>query len=95
MGNEKILVVDDDPAIRHLIWKSLQSTGLLIYQSDSITKTMDIISRVTFDLYLLDVSLEYDNDGYQLAQMIRESEPLVPILFLSGKKSEEAIITGL
>ncbi|MGZ7215817.1 response regulator transcription factor, partial [Streptococcus pyogenes] len=26
MRNEKILVVDDDPAIRRLIWKSLQST---------------------------------------------------------------------
>ena len=71
MRNEKILVVDDDPAIRRLIWKSLQSTGILIYQSDSIEKTIDIMSRVAFDLFLLDISLEYENDGYHLAQMIR------------------------
>ncbi|MEG3033593.1 MAG: response regulator, partial [Enterococcus sp.] len=64
MRNEKILVVDDDPAIRRLIWKSLQSTGILIYQSDSIEKTIDIMSRVAFDLFLLDISLEYENDGY-------------------------------
>lgn len=38
MRNDKILVVDDDVSIRRLIWKSLQSTGLLIYQSDSIEK---------------------------------------------------------
>ncbi|MCI1902461.1 response regulator transcription factor [Enterococcus hirae] len=95
MRDEKILVVDDDPAIRRLIWKSLQSTGILIYQSDSIEKTLDIMSRVKFDLFLLDISLEHEKDGYHLAQMIREQDPLIPIIFLSGKKSEEDIITGL
>lgn len=61
MRNEKILVVDDDPAIRRLIWKSLQSTGILIYQSDSVEKTVDIMTRVKFDLFLLDISLEHEN----------------------------------
>lgn len=95
MQNEKILVVDDDQAIRRLIWKSLQSTGILIYQSDSVEKTVGIISRIKFDLFLLDISLEYENDGYHLAQIIREQDPFVPIIFLSGKKTEEDIIAGL
>ncbi|EOT38968.1 MULTISPECIES: response regulator transcription factor [Enterococcus] len=95
MRNEKILVVDDDPAIRRLIWKSLQSTGILIYQSDSIEKTIDIMSRVAFDLFLLDISLEYENDGYHLAQMIRSENSVVPIIFLSGKTQEQDIVTGL
>lgn len=95
MRKEKILVVDDDPAIRRLIWKSLQSTGILIYQSDSVERTVDILSRIEFDLFLLDVSLEHENDGYHLAQIIREQDPIVPIFFLSGKKSEEEIIVGL
>lgn len=95
MRKEKILVVDDDPAIRRLIWKSLQSTGILIYQSDSVERTVDILSRIQFDLFLLDVSLEHENDGYHLAQIIREQDPIVPILFLSGKKSEDEIIAGL
>ncbi|MGM0213687.1 response regulator transcription factor [Enterococcus sp. AZ109] len=95
MRNEKILVVDDDPAIRRLIWKSLQATGILIYQSDSVEKTIDIMSRVKFDLFILDISLEHENDGYHLAQLIREEDLVVPIIFLSGKKKEEDIITGL
>ncbi|MGM0124755.1 hypothetical protein IGI37_002149 [Enterococcus sp. AZ194] len=95
MRNEKILVIDDDSAIRRLIWKSLQSTGVLIYQSDSVEKTVDIMTRIRFDLYLLDISLEHENDGYHLAQIIREQDPLVPIIFLSGKKNEEDIIAGL
>lgn len=95
MNDQKVLVVDDDPAIRRLIWKSLQSTGLLIYQSDSVESTIDILSRVKFDLFLLDISLEYENDGYHLAQLIREQDPSVPILILSGKTMEADIITGL
>ncbi len=57
MRDEKILIVDDGPAIRRLIWKSLQSTGILIYQTDSVEKTIAINSRVSFDLFLLDISL--------------------------------------
>ena len=53
------------------------------------------MTRVKFDLFLLDISLEHENDGYYLAQIIREEDPLVPIIFLSGKKNEEDIITGL
>jgi DNA-binding response OmpR family regulator len=95
LRNEKILVVDDDPAIRRLIWKSLQSTGLLVYQSDTLEKTLEIMKRVDFQLFLLDVSLEHENDGYHLAQLIREYQPLTPIIFVSGKKSEQDIISGL
>lgn len=95
MRNDKILIVDDDPAIRRLIWKSLQATGILIYQSESVEKTLDIMSRVQFDLFLLDITLDYENDGFHLAQMIRETDPIVPILFLSGKTSENDIIAGL
>lgn len=64
-------------------------------KSDSVEKTVDIMTRVKFDLFLLDISLEHENDGYYLAQIIREEDPLVPIIFLSGKKNEEDIITGL
>lgn len=91
MRKGKILVVDDDPAIRRLIWKSLQSTGILIYQSDSVERTVDILSRIEFDLFLLDVSLEHENDGYHLAQIIREQDPIVPIFFLSGKKVKKKL----
>ena len=82
MRTEKILVVDDDAAVRRLIWKALQSTGILIYQSESIEKTKDIVSRVTFDLFILDDNLEHDSDGYYLVQMI-------------SKKEEEDIIAAL
>ena len=95
MRTEKILVVDDDAAVRRLIWKALQSTGILIYQSESIEKTKDIVSRVTFDLFILDDKLEHDSDGYYLVQMIREKYPLVPIIFFSSKKEEEDIIAAL
>ena len=95
MRNEKILIIDAEPSVRRLIWKALQSTGILVYQSDSVEKALDIITRVEFDLFLLDVCLEHENDGYHLAQMIREANPFTPIFFLSGKTSEQEIINGL
>ncbi|MDR0921295.1 MAG: response regulator transcription factor [Lactobacillales bacterium] len=95
MRKAKILVVDDEIAIRHLFWKALQSTGVLVYQSDSVEKTLDMMERIDFDLFILDVNLENYNDGYNLAQMIRDTLPQVPIIFVSGRDGEEDIITGL
>lgn len=95
MRNENILVIDHDAAFRQKTWQALQSTDIFIYQSDSIEKTMDIMSRVSFDLFLLNVSLKGDQDGFYLAQIIREQKPLVPILFLSEKKDRASIIAGL
>lgn len=95
MKNQKILIVDDDQMIIKLCWKAFQSTGLLIYQADSIDSAIDISTRISFDLFLLDVSLDYENDGYYLAQHLRKKFPLVPIIFLSGKTDEYDIITGL
>lgn len=95
MRSEKILVVDDDASIRRSVWKSLQSTGVLIYQAETIEKTLELIKKIKFDLFLLDVMLVSDNDGYHLARLIREQEPITPIIFISGRKKEQDIITGL
>ncbi len=62
---------------------------------NQLKKTKDIVSRVTFDLFILDDNLEHDSDGYYLVQMIREKYPLVPIIFLVAKKEEEDIIATL
>jgi DNA-binding response OmpR family regulator len=53
------------------------------------------MNRISFDLFLVDVALDFENDGYRLAQLIREQLPLTPIIFISGRKSENDIITGL
>lgn len=89
MRNEKILVVDEDPLVHRSIWKSLQSTGIFIYQSHTIDKTLEIMSRVHFDLLVLAIDLEHENDGYQLIQLIRERDPLIPILFLYNTQANE------
>lgn len=95
MRSEKILVVDDDPSIRRSVWRCLQSTGILIYQAETIEKTIEMTKKIKFDLFLLDVMLVNDNDGYHLARLIRQEEEITPIIFISGRKKEPDIIQGL
>lgn len=95
MREEKILVVDSDVTVRRLIWKCLQPTGILIYQSDSVEKTLDIMTRVDFQLFLLDSNLEHEKDGYHLVQMIRQLDPVTPIIFITEENKTEEIILGL
>ncbi|MGL9893792.1 MULTISPECIES: response regulator transcription factor [Enterococcus] len=95
MRSEKILAIDEDLTFRRMIWKALQPAGVLIYQSDSVEKTLDIMSRVTFDLYLLDIRLAHQTDGYHIVQLIREQDSLSPIVFFTEQQNEIEIITGL
>lgn len=95
MDKQKILIVDDEESIRKLCWRTFQSTRILIYQADSVESATNIASRISFDLFLLDINLTYENDGYYLAQHLRNDFPFTPIIFLSGKTDEIDIITGL
>lgn len=92
---EKILVVDKDPELRRQIWKCLQPTGILIYQSDSVEKTLDIMTRVDFQLFLIDSELEYEKDGFHLVQMIREHDTVTPIIFFASAENQAEIVFGL
>ena len=52
MRTEKILVVDDDAAVRRLIWKSITINRYSYLPKWNQLKTKDIVSRVTFDLFI-------------------------------------------
>lgn len=94
MKQLKVLIVDDEEAIRKLIAIILSADGMLTYQADSGKQALEMLSKYQFDLVLLDVSLG-DMTGYDIAEEIRKKDLQLPTLFLSGMTDEAAIIKGL
>jgi sigma-B regulation protein RsbU (phosphoserine phosphatase) len=85
-GNDRILVVDDDPGMRRAIERVLAPA----YRVESVagaTEAMACLERQEFDLALVDVRLK-DGDGYSLCQAIRARRPETDVILITGSISE-------
>jgi two-component system cell cycle response regulator len=81
----RILVVEDDPALKMTLAESLQEEGFVVATAATAEDGLVQAAAVPPSLILLDVRLPLI-DGFQMARRLREMDGLrgVPILFLSG-----------
>ena len=88
----KILAVDDDKGILAVIRKALEKEGYLVDTLEDPEK-LELEKLNTYHLILLDVMM-LGIDGFTLCRRIRELVDC-PILFVTAKTEEEALMTGL
>lgn len=84
-GNETILVVEDETAVRELVAKILERHGYAVVSASSWKDALaQIRSRQAgIDLLLTDVVMPVDS-GPTLAERLRRTVPNVPVLYISG-----------
>ena len=88
-----ILMVDDDTEELELNRKYLSKEGFTVYATDSPIRSLELAKQVKPDCIILDVMMP-QMDGFQLCRQIR-SFSACPIIFLTGKNSENDKISGL
>lgn len=88
----KILAVDDDPKILRLLKNALAINGHEVVTSEGVVN-IDKLTLDTFDLILLDVMMP-ELDGFTFCRQNRDTI-LCPIVFLTAKTEETAVIQGL
>ncbi len=87
----KLLVIDDDPDILKLIRKTLEKDGHQVdVETDPAPLCPDRCRQ--YDLILLDVMIPGE-DGFSFCRRIRQ-EVDCPILFLTAKTEEAALVEG-
>lgn len=82
-GNETILVVDDEVALRKLTEEILTIHGFRVLCADGGEQAMHILETETVDLLLTDVIMPV-MDGYQLATQVKKYYPQIIIQVMSG-----------
>lgn len=89
----RIMVVDDDPLICHLLQYQLGGAG---YQVSTAKDGRDALRRIPTDrpdLVLLDVVMP-NMSGWDVCRQIR-TRSTVPIIMLTARSSESDVVTGL
>jgi two-component system, cell cycle sensor histidine kinase and response regulator CckA len=84
-GNETILLVEDEEALRHLTRDILVSRGYTVLEADSPEKAMQIANEHAGPIHLLltDVVMPRMN-GCMLAQRVQASRPEIKVIYMSG-----------
>jgi DNA-binding response OmpR family regulator len=89
-----ILIAEDEPALRDGLNDLLRNAG---YEVESVDDGLDAAERAThdaFDLVILDLGLPR-LDGIEVCRRIRVARPLLPILMLTARGTENEKVTGL
>lgn len=92
MAPAKILIVDDDPAIRNLISRFLATQGFVLEAAEDGQRGMALFDSFQPDLVILDVNLP-DSNGYQLCQQM-QSRTGVLVLMLTSRDDESDKLEG-
>ncbi|MGW0117786.1 response regulator transcription factor [Streptomyces sp. NPDC003327] len=93
-GAERILVVDDEPAVREALRRSLAFEG---YETRDAVDGLDALDQMASygpDLVVLDVQMPR-MDGLTAARRIRAAGSTVPILMLTARDTVGDRVTGL
>ena len=90
---ERILIVDDEPALREITQEILSMAGYEVLIADTGDAALNILANEPVDLLLSDIIMP-QMSGYELAKIVSEKHPSVKIQLASGYSSEEAILPG-
>lgn len=88
-----LLLIDDDVEVLTINKKYLTGEGYTVYASATPEKGIDFLRKKPLDCVILDVMMPGMN-GYEACKIIRTFSD-IPIIFLTGKSSEDDKIDGL
>jgi DNA-binding response OmpR family regulator len=94
-SGRKILLVDDDPALRRSLAEQLQlHEEFSTIEAETGAEALECVKLHYFDAILLDVGLP-DMDGRELCRLMRRAGIRTPVLMLTGADGESDTILGL
>jgi len=89
----RVLVVDDEPAIRRFLRASLSVHDYVIFEADSGRAALSAVTAYRPDLIILDLGLP-DLDGVDVTRILREWTA-IPIIIISVRGQEADKIAAL
>ncbi|HET6566958.1 MAG TPA: ATP-binding protein [Rhodothermales bacterium] len=79
----RILVVDDEKMVRTILKKLLSLNGHTVADAESGPQALALVETETFDIVFTDNGMP-DMNGRELARLLREGHPDLPIVLLTG-----------
>jgi two-component system, OmpR family, KDP operon response regulator KdpE len=92
-GNLRVLIVDDEHAIRRFLRASLAAHGYVVFEAGTGEEALQSLTAVRPDIVILDLGLP-DIDGIEVTKRLREWSS-TPVIILSVRGDEAEKIRAL
>ncbi len=90
----RILVIDDDRSVRHLITKAFEDSDIEVLPAASAEEGLRLLGQSQFDAVLLDILLP-ETSGLDVFEKIRKGDPKLPVIFITSLSSSETAIKAM
>jgi PAS domain S-box-containing protein len=93
-NGELVLVVEDEKVVRHVVVEVLNQLGYAVLEADDADAALAAIeSRGNLHMLISDIGLPGMN-GRQLADLLRERQPDLKVLLMTGYAADASLTTG-
>src|ERR1700716_3522037 len=83
-GMPRILLSEDDRAVRDMLRATLERDGLEVVAVGSVPEALQRIATESFDLLLSDLHMPQAGDGFTVVSAMRHTHPNAVTLLLTG-----------
>jgi DNA-binding response OmpR family regulator len=94
--SRRVLLVDDDEAVRSMMSRTLEGKGFDVVSAASVTEALKLITTESFDVLITDLHMPNPSDGFAVVTAMRHTQPDALTLLVSGypdvKSAMEAIL---
>jgi len=90
----KILIIEDEKALRDSIKQYLEYQGFICETADDFLKGKEKVSQFAYDCVVVDLGLPYGN-GLDIVSAIREMESKAGIIIISARNALDDKLKGL
>jgi DNA-binding response OmpR family regulator len=80
----RVLLVDDDAAVRNMMNQGLERKGFEVVAAASVTEALKRITSESFDVLITDLHMPDPGDGFTVVSAMRHSHPDALTLVVSG-----------
>src|SRR5215471_8862803 len=94
MPHARVVVIEDEPAIRRGVIDALRATGYEVIEAADGASGLEAALRRGVDLVLLDLLLPR-RDGLEVLGEIRKVRPTLPVIILTARGTEDDRVKGL
>jgi len=84
MATHRVLVVEDDEAVRMMLREGLQRDEFEVVVASNVRDALRLIATETFDVLLSDLHMPLAGDGFTLVSAMRHTNPDALTVVLSG-----------
>ncbi len=94
MRQKRILIIEDDDAVRRGLVDAVGSRGYRAFEAADGPSGLRKAIKLTCDLILLDLVLP-ELDGLEILEEVRRARPSLPVIILTARGAEEERVRGL